>query len=418
MLRINHFLWAIFIFFPLQVNALTFEESILKAVENSTEIKIEQKRAELAGASRYDALSTFLPSANLSYRDGKRETEISNSEIQKRDEYNQSLTLTQPLFDGFSGLSKLSESHFNTKSAIENLNYKKNTVAMSVCEAYFNILKYRHITLIEEELIENYQEVSSLAKQRLQLKDISFGEYNDYELRAKRYLFETNQNKLKLKEYELLFINYTKQEATDLSYPKIDDRFNDVENFIEYAKVKNPRIKSLDLAYKAKKAAVAVEAGKLLPRISLNAQYDKQNASYFLNNQNLRNRSIYLNFSIPIFQSGSEYNAISKINKEKQIANLEKKLAIEEIERTTHQEYIKYIDLKQSLLITEELYENSRKSFELLEQRFAKKDIDKIDFLLKKIDLAEIEKQLYNARSDFIISYFRLKFLINEIIKK
>jgi len=402
--------------------ALNIDEAMDLAIANSIEVQIENKKTEYTAISKYEAMTDFLPSASLNYRDGNRRTEISSLRDKQKDEV-KTLNISQPLFSGFSGVSRYRESMYQTRSAEQNLKFRKNEIALKVADSYFNILKYQKLVELSEVLNENYKKLIILANKKLSLKDISYDEFSAYELKAKKNEIEFNQHKIALTSYKAAFNHLTNHDPVGLIYPelpelsKLGDK-NDPSGFVATAISQNPKIKSASLASQAKKSAVLAESGKLMPKVSLNYQEENQKSSYYFNGQDINNKTIYLNFSIPIFQSGIEYTGIAKANKESQIANLEKQLSIKETERDAIEQHQKFLYLRENLSSSISAFETSAKALNLAKNRFSKKDIGLMDYLLQEIDNIEIQKQMAAVKCDYIISYYNLKFLIDEINPK
>jgi hypothetical protein len=85
------------------------------------------------------------------------------------------------------------------------------------------------------------------------------------------------------------------------------------------------------------------------------------------------------------------------------------------VEKGIKEEYNKFISLKESLLSFAEVLKSTAESLNLVEDRFKKKDIGQMEFLLKKVDVQELEKQSISVESDMLYSYFRIKALTGEI---
>lgn len=410
----------IFIVFNLYCNsnsqALTLQESISLAIQNSTQVQIEQKKSELTGLVRADAASMFLPNANVGMHRGHRKTSISKlNDTLKED--TQTITVNQPLFNGFQGVARVKESLYKTDAARENLKFEKNNIALAVAESYLNILRLRKTVELESEQVINYKQVLALAKKRLLLNDIEYTEYTGYEAKNQNIIFKFEENKMKLREYELKFENLVKQKADGLMRPLVHSETKNFDEMLILAQNDNPKVKSSRHTLKAAKSAVVAESGKLLPKVSLVLQKDEQKSSYYFNGLPITNRLIYLDINIPIFQSGSEYSSIAKANKQKQIANLEHKLAIEEVEKAVKEEYHKFASLKESLVAFQEVFKGAIESLRLAESRFQKKDIGQMELLLKKIDVSEVEKQTITVECDMLVSYFAMRGLVNDIVE-
>lgn len=414
--------FVIFDFFARNSFALSIDDAIDLGVSNSLELQIENKKTEYTALSKYEALTDFLPNASLNYRDGNRRTEINSLRDKQKDEV-KTLNISQKLFNGFSGVSKFQESLYKTKSAEQNLKHQKNEIALRVAQSYFNILKYKKLLELSEIQKENYKKLITLADKKLSLKDISYDEFCGYVLKAKKNGIEFNQHKIELTSHKATFNHLTNHDSEGLVFPELSEisnlgNNNEISNFVATAISQNPKIKSASYASQAKKSAVLAESGKLLPTISLNYQAENQKSSFYFNGQEIQNKTVYLNFSIPIFQSGVEYTSISKANKERQIANLEKKLSIKEIQRDAIEHHRKFLYLKENFISSLSAFEASKKALNLAKSRFNKKDIGLMDYLILEIDNIEIHKQMISLKSDYVISYYNLKSLIDEINPK
>ncbi len=407
------------IFFTNPCFAISVDDAINIAIANSLEIQIETKKTEYTSLSKFEAVGDFLPNASLNYRNGTRRTEINSLRDKQKDQV-KTLNISQPLFNGFTGVSKYRESSYQTRSAEQNLKFRKNEIALKIVDSYFNIFKYQQLNSLDNILTEKYKKLVALANKRLALRDIGYDEFSTHELKAKKNEIELNQNQISLASYEAIFKHLTNQIPVELSYPqtpeflKINDK-NGTSDFVNLAINRNPKIKSTSFSSQAKKSAVLAESGKLLPKISINYQSETQKSSYYFDGQDLHNKTVYLNFSIPIFQSGIEYNGILKANKENQIANLEKQLSIKEIERDAMEQHQKFLSLNQSLLSAESALKTSLKSLNLAKNRLNKKDIGLMEYVMQEIENIEIQKQMIAIKCDYIISYYNLKFLIDEI---
>lgn len=394
--------------------AISLEEAIINAKQQSTEVQIEEKKSELTSLSKADAATMFLPNVSLGYRNGSRETTTSTTHYDLKED-TRTFTVSQPLFTGFQGVSRVKEAIHKSDAAKETLRAKKDDIALAVAESYIAILKLRKVVEIEKSEIANYKKILELARQRLKLKDIPYSDYNEYETKNQNIIIKAEENKTLLRQYELKFENLVKQKAESLVKPIIQSELGSFDNVFSLATTDNPKIKSARHSVKAAKSALAAESGKVLPKVSLSLQRENQKASYYFNGSSVNNNVVYLDFSIPLFQSGSEYTSIAKANKQKQIADLEYRLAIEEVEKGIKEEYNRFLSLKDNLFSFSEVLKSANESLILVEDRFKKKDIGQMEFLLKKVDVEELEKQSVSIESDMLYSYFIIRALTGEI---
>jgi len=399
------------------VVALTLEESISLAVQNSTELKLERQKQELVGTAKLDAMTMFLPNIEAGYRGGTRETSITTLPDRNLPEDVRTLTFTQPIFDGFQGVSKMEEASHKINAAQENLNIKTNAIVLSVIDSYLNILNLRQMTTLQSESIEDYNKILKLANQKFSLSDISYSELSEYEINSRKILLKHNNDSIKLEENELKFANLTGLRPNNLLDIKALDNIAGPEVLFKIAESKNPNIKMADAEFKAAGSAANAEKGKFSPKVSLVFQLEDQKSSYYYDGQRVTNKAIYIKVSIPLFQSGAEIAGVLKANMQKQVANWERVLARQKVEMALKEEYHKYISFHKTLDLLKKTAANVEKSLKLAEERFKKRDISKLEFLLTKVDANDIKMQISNAKYEASLSYYRIKALISELLE-
>lgn len=405
------------IYFANLAFSITLEESVNLAVQDSIEIKVEKQKEDLAKTAKFDALTIFLPNIKAEYKRGIRNINTPTIPSGNSIEDVKTISLIQPIFNGFHGVSKMNEATHKIDVAQAHLNIKANNIALECINSYLNILNLRQIITLQSESIEFYKEILKLAEQKLSFSDISYPEFIEYEVNSRKVLLSQNENSVQLKANELKFTNLTGKQPDNLSEIKNTNYIADILQLSSTLNSKNPNIKMVNANFKAAKSAADAEKGKLLPKISLIFQYEDQKSPHYYNGQNVINKAIYINFLIPIFQSGSEVSGILKANIQKQIANSERALIRQQIETALKEEYQKYTSLNQTLELLNKTYANVQNSLKLALDRFKKRDIGKLDLLMKKVDLNDVQIQAINTKYQFYLSYYRIKALTNELFE-
>ena len=400
---------------PTISNAQTLQQSIDQAIQNNTEIKIASKRTELEGLAKLDTKTEFLPNISASYTDGTRRTKIASLK-DKLEEDTQSITLNQPIFNGFSSVAKVKQAKYSYGASKENLNKSKNEIAFRVAESYLNSYFLEKIVELEAKNTEILEQSLILAKQSLDLQDIDYSKYTEISIKKNKAQLKGNEDKSKLDENKLKLQILTGQNIiSDLQKPVLP-KLNGISELESQAKTRNPQVKAQKLNVKSKSAGVIAEAGKFAPKVSLYLKYEDQKASQYFNGQGITNKLVYLNVEVPIFQSGTEYSSLSKAKKEKQIAQLQEELALEESDKTIKLEYQKFNSISQNLESIQDIIIMSDKSLNLSKDRLQKQDISSLDVLLQESELIEMKTQKLSLELAKSMSYFKIKEIINEIL--
>lgn len=415
---IRRILVCIFVYFltlPTISNSQTLQESITKAIQSNTEVAIMQKKTELTGVSKLDAKTNFLPKISANYTDGTRRTEIASLK-DKLEEDTQGITLNQPLFNGFSSVAKVKQAKYSYGASKENLVQSKNEIAFRVAESYLNSYFLEQIIELEAKNTEVLEQSLILAKQSLDLQDIDYSKFTEISIRKNKAQLKENEDISKLEENKLKLQILTGQNMiSNLQKPTMP-KLGGLSELEIQTKTRNPQVKAQKLNVKSKSSGVIAEAGKFAPKVSLYLKYEDQKASQFFNGRSVTNRLIYLNVEIPIFQSGTEYASLSKARKEKQIAQLQEKLASEEVQNQLKMEYQKFNSIDQSLESIQDIIIMSEKSLNLSKDRLKKQDISRLDVLLQESELIEMQIQKLSLELTKQMSYFKIKEIINEIL--
>jgi len=115
-------------------HSLSLDEAIISAKQQSTEVQIEEKKSELTSLSKADAATMFLPNVSLGYRNGDRKTTTSTANYDLKED-TRTFTVSQPLFTGFQGVSRVKEAIHKSDAAKETLKAKKDDIALAVAES-------------------------------------------------------------------------------------------------------------------------------------------------------------------------------------------------------------------------------------------------------------------------------------------
>lgn len=167
------------VFLPAIAHAITLEEATYTAIENSPTVRqaVAQYReskenAEIARRSGY------YPSADLSAGIGRETTYADNSNSDDIDLTRRELTLSlnQPLFNGFSTVNDVerlnSEAEADRWSALISV---ENT-ALEVAQVYANILRYRELVSLAELNLKTHERIYGQIKLK---SDTGIGRQSD-----------------------------------------------------------------------------------------------------------------------------------------------------------------------------------------------------------------------------------------------
>ena len=414
------FLFAIFISLPINIRAesilvkTSLDNLINLAIENNTEIKVAQQRSKITEVSKFDAKTNFLPNISANYNEGTRRRTINNLNS-KLSEDGKGISLEQPIFNGFSSIAQLKKANYEYDASRKKIADIKNQIAFKVTEQYINIFYLDKIIALKIRNSNLLKEALELANQSLKLQDIDYAKFADISLKKNNSNLERDRDILRSKESKLALRILIGQNLPLINQEPQLENLPSLEELKIIAQNNNPALKEKILNIKARSSEVKVQSGKLLPKISLNLQYDDQNSSQFFGGQSVTNKVISLNFKIPIFQKGTEYAALSRAKKERHLAHLEKKLNLEKITKDLMLSYSKYNSLLENIILLKNSISLSSESFILIKERLKQQDISKLDVLLQESALIAMKVEALNLQIERSKHYFKIKEITDKI---
>jgi len=148
--------------FSMQVSAITLEEATYQAIENSPTVRqaLAKYREDIQNAEQADRTG-FYPSIDLdagigrqtSYADNTRNSDIS---LTRRETV---LSLTQPIFDGFSTTYDVKRLNSEAQSDRWQALIKVEDTALKVSKAYTDVLRYRELLELADQNLASHERI-------------------------------------------------------------------------------------------------------------------------------------------------------------------------------------------------------------------------------------------------------------------
>lgn len=245
---ISHATYLGIIFSSANLYAITLEEATYTAINNSPTVRqaIAKYREDVQNTeiSRH---SGFYPSIDLAAGTGKERTYadsgISEDVTLTRREL--SLSLTQPLFDGFATTYDVKRLNSEAESDRWSALVSVENTALSVAQVYANVLRYRELVALADLNLETHNRIYSQIKLK---SDSGVGRQSDLSQITAR-LAKAYSNRLaavnNLRDAESNYKNTVGElPPKDMIYPVPDKTLlpKDLNDAIEQSLAKNPSV--------------------------------------------------------------------------------------------------------------------------------------------------------------------------------
>jgi outer membrane protein len=397
--------------------AINLEDAISSAKENNFEIKSQEYSYKAAKSEKLKSLSGFLPQVAINVDQGSRKTKIGTQTRINDDVDKKSFTASQNLFNGFGSISELKKANNILKREKAIKDSKIQQITLNVIRSYLDILKYQKLLEIGEENLESQENLLYYVTRKFKVKDATKSEIAKAKadfIKAKNDQSQT-QNHLGLSKAN--FTRYTGFETVNtlVEIKEVEEEDQDIDQLYKIALEANPEIKAAKHGFIAAKHNAKASKSALSPKVTLNFDVREEKNSRYLNNQQERDTSVYLNFNVPIFNSGQNYFDISSTSNNRK----KEKYNYEAVKRQIYNSIIEYSNKKRNA-------ESSYKSAKELEgankiylrtlrqeEKFGTKSI--IELLEAKQNLYISQIEVTGLYYDKIYSGFELKALLGEL---
>ena len=418
-MKLNPIFFAIFIIL-INKNSWAFsvENAIDFALKNNYEIKLYEDKLKNSKNFNYRAIAEFLPKISVNIQSGERVNNNSldeNRNDQKKTKFSsREISVEQNIFNGFSSIINFKKSDKQYLIELLNLKDKKQNLAVEVVKFYANIFW-------QKKNLESYKKILKVTQQILDIKSQKFAlKLIDKEELIQEQIELSNLNQKILSEelelvknhqdfFALVGAEFEGDEKIDIT--KKNFKKNEVLQKIE----QNFLLQSKYLKYQLSLDDQSSRTSEFLPKISIISNISKQKNNLYYADKEINNRSIILNFSIPIFQQGLEFIDYKssknqseivldeyQIYKNNLIADISK--ASDEINATS-----------QNLIICYEILNFLEEKRRIVQSKHNAKIIDLIEFYNAEIALEE-QKITHNKLENVLtITCYKVLGLIGEV---
>lgn len=286
-----------------------FEDMLVYVYDNDPRLKAERQRLKIADEQLSQANAGYRPSINANAGVGRQRIKVSPSDWTYGDDLNTSLVATQPLFSGFSTLEGKRAAEARVLAARARLRTVEQNVLFSAIAGWLEIAEKEKMLALTEKNLNRMKEYAAATRERFDAgdstrTDIAQGESRLAQAEARYAVALADRNSA-----HDSFERNTGMKATSLDYPDLPANLPATRTQAEAAASENPQTEQAAQESKASEHDIQVAESSLWPSIFLRGAMG-ESRSPALGLSRLRNDSITLNASIPLYQSGAEYSRV------------------------------------------------------------------------------------------------------------
>jgi outer membrane protein len=401
-----------------------------KCIEYAYSRNVTVRKSELTN-QRYDlyasqAKAQRFPSVSASASQNfnwTKSTTGSESGLTGSNGSNFSVNSGVTIFNGSRLTNQILQAELDIESGRYSLETTKESISISILNAYLQILYAEEQVKNSEKQIEATAEQLRLAGERLLLKGISQADYAQIksQLANEKLTLANSQSQLAIAKVSLMqLMELPVTDNFEISHPDLSESLNqnrmpDVKTVYEAALKMKPQVKNAEVNKEIAALDEKIAKAGWYPTLSASAgigtNYSSLGADpYFDQINNSISPSAGFSLSIPIYQRNQVKTNVSVAKIGYQDAELSEINTKNELRKNIEQACLDVTSAQTEYEASLESYNATLESSRLSDEKFSQGMINSIDYLVSKTNLIVAESQLLQSKFNLIFSYKVLDF--------
>ncbi len=411
---------------PQQDSIWTLEKCIRYALTQNITVRKTELSTRRSEVSFNEARSQRLPNASGSIGHSfgwNKNTGTGESGFTGSQSSNYSVSSGVTVFNGNRINNQVEQSRLGIASSEYSLETTKETISLSILNAYLQVLYCEEEVNNSLKQIESIEEQLRLAKERLTLKIITAVDYSQVrsQLASEKLTLADAESQYSIAKITLMqLMEIPVGGIFNIAHPVLDNLLNiqlspDVRKIYETALSIKPQVKGAEVDKKIAALDEKIARGSYFPTLSASAgissgYVNHQGTGYFTQLNNSIYPSAGLSLSIPIFQKNQVKNNIETAKIGYRDAELSEIDTRNQLRKNIEQACQDVIAAQVKYSASLEKYNATLESSTLSEEKFNQGIITSVDYLIAKTNLIVAESEFLQSKYNLIFSIKILDF--------
>ncbi len=421
---------SILAIYSANASAVTMEEALTSGYNHNEELKgirtdflteIEAFPRALAGFMPKIAAGISSVDSKVTKKSGLQPTPDTTSINNTR--YTQSLSIEQPIFDGWSSVAELKSAQSAFRAARGDYYAKEQESFLKEINAYLGCVEAREKYDISKISVKSNKTQLDAMKEKFKL-----GESTETEVASAREGLATAEahQALSYANYEFAKANFYQVfgvEAIDVKMPVVPINLpTSLEMLTERAIAINPSIESATHRTKSLKAGENIPKGRLLPRASFRLEHGR---TYYnpqdirANDFNNQSSTATLSVTVPILERGGiEYSDVRRAKYQTRKSVIALDSTIKQIKANCKGRWAELNAAKVRIAATDQAVKAAEVAYDgmIQEEMLGSKTI--VDVLRTEERLNKAREGRVESRKAMILAAYQIKSLVGELTAK
>lgn len=361
------------------------------------------------------ALSGWRPTVTYNSQLERNWNDTSGTGFKQRDSNSgaASITLSQPLFQGFRTIENTRASEARVDAGRQSLLETEQRVLFDVVQAYMNVYAGRQLVALQKQNVAALRGQLNASNERFNVGEITRTDVAQSRARLAEAQSLQSNAEANLATAVATYLQIVGKEPGKLNYPKMSKLPKTLNTALSIAGETNPQILAAAFVEVARQHDIGVRRANLLPQASLDA--DALITNTFGDNDALgrnippnRSASVTVNLRVPIYEAGLDY---SRVREAKQLAS-QSRIDVIEIGRAVRQAVAQawnaYVAFGEIIRNRKTQVSAAQLALSGIQQEYQAGTRTTLDVLNAQSELVSARTTLVNAERDRVIAAYQL----------
>lgn len=311
---------------PAMADSIT--DAMTAAYKNNPDLKAKREELKATDELKNQAVSGWRPTLKYNFRADYSHFEPDGLPDEEGDALTHSLTLSQPVFDGWRTVKSSKRADKIIESGRANLVSKEQDILLSAAEAYINVARFKDELDLVQKNANILGELLSATREKFKVGEVTRTDVSQSKARYERALSDVSIAKGNLISAMATYERITGIEPKNIRMPNDRPKIPPFRNMaIDRAFNNNPVINEQKYAVEASEEYIGVVKSRLFPSVSVVGEANQIDGGTAYSNSDIDYETAYVNVSVPLYQSGSVYSQTRQAKKTLQ----QQKMALENL---------------------------------------------------------------------------------------
>lgn len=296
---------------PLHVHAGAFEDALVATYKNNPQLNLQRQALEKADETVNQAVSGWRPNVAAQYERGRHRNDFGNTDWTYGTAETQSLTVSQPVFNGGETVFATRSAKANVKAGRADLKSAEQDILLQAITEYMNVVRDQSVIELNKGNVDVLEKQLQASKSRFSVGEVTRTDVAQSEARLSRAKTDLIQSKGALESSRASFervIGYKPEKiSSPENFPAIPATLDEA---LAIADKNNPDVVAAEGRQTAAKNDVNVAKSSLLPDVSLVGSMSRQKGAGVRGTDDYDSDSAIMRVSLPLYQSGAEYSRV------------------------------------------------------------------------------------------------------------